>query len=166
MWGWGVHAPLTDYWTDFESENGFHKVLPLATILVQGFVEHLYLLTPEGPIHTKSPSLDNRALDRLLDRFWIWKRFWEGIATGYNTGTGFLDQSLYLALQGPIRTNSPSQIIGPGPLDKLLVLFWIWKRAWEGVVIDYNTGTFFIDQSYSTPQGSIRTKSPSPDNRA
>jgi hypothetical protein len=32
--GWGLQAPLTDYWTDFESEKGFEKVLPLATILV------------------------------------------------------------------------------------------------------------------------------------
>jgi hypothetical protein len=45
-------APLTEYWTDFESENGFEKVLPLATILVQDFIAQLYSLTPQGPIRT------------------------------------------------------------------------------------------------------------------
>jgi hypothetical protein len=63
---------VTEYWTDFESENGFEKVLPLATILVQSLIAQRYSLTPEGPIHTKSPSPDNRTtgpLDRLLDRF-------------------------------------------------------------------------------------------------
>jgi hypothetical protein len=38
---WGLQVPSTDYWTDFESENGFEKVLPLATILVQVDIEDL-----------------------------------------------------------------------------------------------------------------------------
>jgi hypothetical protein len=50
--GGGVDRPTSDYWTDFESENGFEMVLPLATMLVQGFIEQRYSLTPEGPIHT------------------------------------------------------------------------------------------------------------------
>jgi hypothetical protein len=50
-------APLTDYWIDFESESGFEKVLPLATILVQVFIDQRYSLTLQGPIRTKSPSL-------------------------------------------------------------------------------------------------------------
>jgi hypothetical protein len=52
-------APLTDYWTDFESENGFGKVLPLATILVQVVIDQSYSLTLQGPIRTKSQSPDN-----------------------------------------------------------------------------------------------------------
>jgi hypothetical protein len=63
---------LTEYWTDFEAENGFEDVLPLATILVQDFIAQRYSFTPERPIHTKSQSPDNRPtdpLDILLDRF-------------------------------------------------------------------------------------------------
>jgi hypothetical protein len=35
-------------------------------------------------------------VDRLLDRFWIWKRLWEAIAIGYNTGTGFYRPKLFV----------------------------------------------------------------------
>jgi hypothetical protein len=57
---------------NFESENGFEKVLQLATKLVQIVKDQSYSLTPQGPIRQKIPSPDNRAhrpLDRLLDRF-------------------------------------------------------------------------------------------------
>jgi hypothetical protein len=53
---------LTLYYnpTDFESESGCGKVLSLATILQQVFIEQSYSLTPEGPIR-KCPSHDIRA---------------------------------------------------------------------------------------------------------
>jgi hypothetical protein len=95
----GLQATLTDYWTYFESENGFEKVLPLATILVQVLPDQSYSLTPQGPIHTKSPAQiigPICPLDKLLDRFWIWKRFSEGIAIGYKTGTGFYRTKLFV----------------------------------------------------------------------
>jgi hypothetical protein len=59
-------------------------------------------------------------LDRLLNRFWIWKRFWEGIATGYNTGTGFIEQHYSLTHDGPIRTKAPS------PDNRPIVLTDYW----------------------------------------
>jgi hypothetical protein len=70
---------LTDYWTDFESENGVGKVLPLATILVQGFLEQRYSL-----IRTESQSPDNRALTDYWTDFESENGFGDGIATGYN----------------------------------------------------------------------------------
>jgi hypothetical protein len=48
--GVGTIGPLDRILYRFESENGFEKVLPLATILVQRFIEQRYSLTPEGPI--------------------------------------------------------------------------------------------------------------------
>jgi hypothetical protein len=120
---WGIQAPLTDYWTDFESENGFEKVSSLTTILVQVFIDQRYSLTPQGPISTKSPSPDNRA--------YCWADFESenGLEKVLPLATivvqGFIDQSFSLTLQGPICTNFPSQIIGPRPPDRLLVLFLI-----------------------------------------
>jgi hypothetical protein len=52
----------------------------------------IYWLTPRGSIRTNAPSHrigPTGPLDRLLDRFWIWKRFWEDTAIGYKTGTGY-----------------------------------------------------------------------------
>jgi hypothetical protein len=43
----------------FESENGFQKVFILATILVQVFIDQSYSLTPQMPIRTESSSPDN-----------------------------------------------------------------------------------------------------------
>jgi hypothetical protein len=48
-------ALWTDYWTYFESENGFENVLQLATKLVQVVRGQRYSLTPQGPIRTKTP---------------------------------------------------------------------------------------------------------------
>jgi hypothetical protein len=62
------------HWTDFESGNCFEKVLPLATIVVQGFLDQLYSLTPEGPIYMKSPYPHigrTGPLARPLDRYCI-----------------------------------------------------------------------------------------------
>jgi hypothetical protein len=60
--GWALDRILTD----LESENGFEKILPLATILVQGFIAQRYSLTPVGPIHTKSPTPDNRHIGQTI----------------------------------------------------------------------------------------------------
>jgi hypothetical protein len=46
--GWGLQAPLTDYWTDFASENGFEKALPLAAILAQVLIHQSFSLTHQG----------------------------------------------------------------------------------------------------------------------
>jgi hypothetical protein len=56
---------LTDYWTDFESESGFEKVLSLATVLVHIFIDQSYSLTklfvnPSSANTHKIPSPDNR----------------------------------------------------------------------------------------------------------
>jgi hypothetical protein len=57
----------------------------------------------------------------------------------------------------------PQIKVPTGPLNRLLE---IWKRFWEGIAIDYNTGTGCYRPNYPlTPRGLIRTKSPSPDNR-
>jgi hypothetical protein len=40
--GVGSTAPLTEYKTDFESENGFEKVLQLATKLTQVVIDQNY----------------------------------------------------------------------------------------------------------------------------
>jgi hypothetical protein len=55
MWRWGLQAPLTECRTDFESENGFERVLQLATELAQVLIDQSYSLTPQWPIRTKPP---------------------------------------------------------------------------------------------------------------
>jgi hypothetical protein len=66
---------IPKYWTDFESENGFEKVLQLATKLIQVVIDQNYSLTPQGPIRTKSPSPENRA----------WTNYW----TDFQSENGF-----------------------------------------------------------------------------
>jgi hypothetical protein len=57
MWGWALQDPLTDYWTYFESENGFEKILPLTGYNSgTGFYTPSFSLTNHGPIGTNSPS--------------------------------------------------------------------------------------------------------------
>jgi hypothetical protein len=55
--GWGLQAPLTD---NFASENCFEKVLPLATILEQVFIDESFSLTLRANTH-KFPIPDNRS---------------------------------------------------------------------------------------------------------
>jgi hypothetical protein len=170
-------------------KNGIQKVLLLATILVQVFIDQSYSLTLQGPIvRTTSPSPDNRAYNppRTLDR-----PPWQTVEPILNLKIGFekalplatilvhvfIVQSYSLILQGPIRPKSPSPEGLQSPLDWLLGRFWIWKRFSEGIAIGYNTGTgssfgkvmslamilvqIYIDRSYSlTLQLGIRTKSP------
>jgi hypothetical protein len=76
-----------------------------------------------------------------------------------------MDQSYSLILQGPIRTNSPAQIIGP--MTDPLTDYWIDFESEYGLEKVLQLATILvqvvIDQSYSlTPQGTIRTKSPIP----
>jgi hypothetical protein len=59
----------------------FWEDLPLTTILVQVSIDQRPLTGP---------------FDRLLDRFWIRKRFWEGIATVFYTGTGLYGPKLFV----------------------------------------------------------------------
>jgi hypothetical protein len=51
----GPEALWTDYWTDFESEVGFEKVLQMATKLVQVVIDQRYSFTPQGPMANKAP---------------------------------------------------------------------------------------------------------------
>jgi hypothetical protein len=51
MWGWVLQAPLTEYWTDFESENGFEEVLPLGTILVQVLIDFEFVNPSRANTH-------------------------------------------------------------------------------------------------------------------
>jgi hypothetical protein len=90
---------LTDYWTDFESESAFEKVLSLATILVQVFIDQSYRFTLQGPIRTKSPSPDNWAYNPpgpTIGPILKLKNGFEKIAAGYNTNAGFYRPKLFV----------------------------------------------------------------------
>jgi hypothetical protein len=96
-------------------------------------------------------------LDRLLDRFWIWKRFWQAIVIGYNTGTGFytIGQSYSLTLQWSINTKSSSP--DKYKLHPPLTDYWTDFESESGFEKLFILATIlvqvFIDQSYSlTPQ--------------
>jgi hypothetical protein len=71
-------------------------------------------VNPSSANTHKIPIPDNRnmtvlhclltgPLNRLLNRFWIWKRFWESMAIGYNTSTGFYRPKLFV---NPSRANT------------------------------------------------------------
>jgi hypothetical protein len=63
-------GPLTDYWTYFESENSFEKVLPLATMPVQVFI-HQFFVNPSRANRHNFPIqiIGPRPLDRQLVLF-------------------------------------------------------------------------------------------------
>jgi hypothetical protein len=106
--------------------------------------------------------------DRILDRFWIWKRFWEGMATGYNTVKGFIEQRYSLTPEWPIHTKAPSPYNRPTvSLGRLLDRFWIWKRLSEGIRFGYKTGTGCNRVKLLVNPSRVNTcKFPSQDNKA
>jgi hypothetical protein len=46
-----------------------------------------------------------------FDGSWIWKRFWEGIAIGYRTGTGHYRPKLFVNPSRPNTNKSPHPLI-------------------------------------------------------
>jgi hypothetical protein len=111
-------------------KTGFEKLSSLTTILVQVFIDQSYSLTPQGPIRTKLQIIGPTGLlDRLLDRFWIWRQFWEGITVVYKTGIGcyrpklFVNPSRAITHKVPIPDNRAY-----GPPGPILNLKTILKR--------------------------------------
>jgi hypothetical protein len=108
-----LQAPLTDYWTDFESESGFGEVLYVIGYNTgRVFIHQSYPLTLQGPIHTSRPSPDNRA--DPID-YWIDFESESGFGKVLSLATGlvqvYIDQSYSLTSQGPIQwSKPPSQI--------------------------------------------------------
>jgi hypothetical protein len=106
MWGWVLQAPLTEYWSDFESENGFGKVLPLATILVKDFIAQRYSFTLQGPIRT-NPN------PQIIGPTGPWTNSW----TDFESENGFekgLQLATKLVFANPSRPNTkkvPSLIL-------------------------------------------------------
>jgi hypothetical protein len=75
-------------------------------IAVAMLLMSVFCSTPQGPRRTKSHPLiigPTGPLDKLLGRFWIWKRFWEGIAIGYKSGAGYYRPKLFV---NPSRPNT------------------------------------------------------------
>jgi hypothetical protein len=143
MWGWCLQAPLTDYWTDFASENGFEKLLALATILEQVFIDQSFSFALQGPIHTNSPS-------QIIGHTWQTIGPILNLKTSFEKAASlteilvqvFIDQSYSLTPQWPIRTKSPSpDNRSYRPPGWLLDRFWIWNRFGEGIAFRYKTGT-------------------------
>jgi hypothetical protein len=110
-----AYGPLTDYWTDFESENGFEKIL--SHCLEYRFSYTNIFCWPFKGQYAQIPHLRYRALTDYWSYFESVNGLWEDVVVDYNTGTGFHRPKLYsLTPQGPIRTKPHLRIIGPtGP---------------------------------------------------
>jgi hypothetical protein len=152
---------------DFESENGFGKVLQLATKLVQVGIDQSYSLTPQGPIRTKTPSPDtviwntwreNSVSPLRTDGVAISMNFEKELPLATKLVQVVIDKSYSLIPQGPISTKSPSQIIGPtGPWTNYRTDFESENGFEKVSQLATELVQVAIEQSYwLTPQGPIR----------